>query len=174
MKLNPKFMAIVEQIKRDPDCIKKEDFPNAYEIDSMPIILLEDEDIDLGRELLDQYCTANSHKYENTRHFLKYAKSRHTSKNAYWEFPTRLINFLSVSSSDTNRSLVQDVNETFNREYWADVHHSLMTFKEYVRQHVALEEAENSFRSAKLIIGRFSVDKFLAKHEEWKLLVEVK
>ena len=69
---------------------------------------------------------------------------------------------------------MQDVNETFNREYWADVHHSLMTFKEYVRQHVALEEAENSFRSAKLIIGRFSVDKFLAKHEEWKLLVEVK
>ena len=49
-----------------------------------------------------------------------------------------------------------------------------MPFKEYVRQYVAYEEAENGRANSKMIIKRFSLDKFLVKHEEWQPIEEVK
>ena len=176
MKLNPEFMAIVEQLKLDPDYLSFKNAPDPYAIERMPIILLEDADIDMAIDILTYYCTPNSYKYSEIWHFIKHAKST-LFKDAWWRFPSELISSLNEGrprDGQSRKKLSDDIHESFNSKYWGDIHHSLMPFKEYVRQCVAYEEAESGRANSKMIIKRFSLDGFLAKHEEWKRIEEVK
>ena len=181
MKINMEYYAIARQALMDVTHLKDE-YPEFFKkrdwFVTAPIILLEDIDFDIAREINNHYCMKGRSKYERVERYiasmkLKTLYIKDNRKDDFRQFLSKLRELICEHNRnrDETKAIRNDIWERFNFDRW-DGYDRILDFSTLFNAHSLFAEAEKNFshKERKRII--LAVEGFGSSNEEILELVD--